>query len=250
VATLINYKMANILKKITYLFFCLSYLSIFTAQPAEAQEKGFIGLSYGNSNYTERQKPKAVNSFFMVRPFDGSNFSWGAAIYSSNFSNVRSIVKQDNPTRTSYEDSADIFQHIAYGTIFGYTYTNNGFFGLQAWLGTGYLSNTIEMESSMTGIIKSLDNGVERCKAEMSGLSEQFYSFPVFLGIGGTVYDFGLFFQVFKQSVSDITISMTQDRVCSDIVGGSSPKGSHSTTDDIAVTAAFNFVSTGIHYRF
>jgi hypothetical protein len=94
----------------------------------------------------------------MVRPFEGSNFSLGAVIYNSNLSNIRSEIAFNDQDGASYEDYADILQHTAYGTIFGYTYSTDNFLGLQAWGGGGYLTNFIEVESDMTGILKPETN--------------------------------------------------------------------------------------------
>ena len=215
-----------------------------------AQEKGFIGMSTGSAEYEGVLPQKAVQSFFLVRPWDGVDFGLGATVYSSYVSNSNESSTTGDDGYSEEAVSSFNVQHIAYGTLFGYTWSSEGFVGFQAWAGTGYMTNVMEVETSRISVKKTDANGTSFCQGSSSGQSSSVYSFPVFYGVGMTVNNFGFFVQSFRQSLSPITLSTDFTLSCKSFSDGQNTETTQSNSSETDLISTFSMVSTGIHYRF
>jgi len=210
-------------------------------------EKGFVAFSRSSSQYEGSATADATVSYFMVRPFEGSDFSLGASIYNSTMvdSNEVSQVSAQGGNETAV--IVDNIQHTTYGTLLGYTWSSNGFLGLQAWGAVGYTSNLMSLESNKISVVTE-SPGQLFCQGSVSGTTDSVYTYPMLLGLGVTLNGFGFYVQSFRQNAKDIQGVQTITNHCAPISGSSSQ--SFTDTRGFQLVSSFSMVSTGIHYRF
>jgi len=214
------------------------------------KEKGFVALAAGQAKYRGAAYQDATNSFFLVRPFADSNFSIGAAIFNSQLSESSSSQQESPDGESERTVRVNIINHLAYGTMLGYNWSSESFFGFQFWMGGGYMSNQLELEKQTIKTHRRVNGVVSLCQGEATGQTKQVYSTPVFIGTGVTVRGFGIFIQAFRQSIPDLDVTSTSTMTCTALVEGDLPPDSFSDSHDTSLIASFTMVSTGIHYRF
>jgi len=88
------------------------------------------------------------------------------------------------------------------------------------------------------------------CEGTISGKTVQSYSFPIFIGAGATINNFGFFAQVFIQDPSSTTTELESNSTCQSVVAGVNNVATFSDTFDIELKAAFAMTSMGVQYRF
>jgi len=241
------------------LFFCASILSFPVFGFAQSlgsvlnigPEKGFIALSKGEAEYQNVFPQDATHSYFLVRPFSGSNFVLGATVFNSSMttSSQRKIALNEG----GVEDAVFVenVQHVAYGTLFGWSWATQSFLGLQTWFGTGYMNNLMTIDSHKIALNKqTTGGGIAFCQGSSSGTTASTYSYPLLFGLGITVNQFGFFWQSFRQTVGNMASTIEGTHSCEVVSEGTNFTNSNTYTVEKDLVAAFTMSSFGVHYRF
>lgn len=224
---------------------------IFLTPLVQAQEIGFVALSEGYADYEHLgEKQKAISSFFLVNLLEEYNISLGAIILNSHQQFGENRSEQLDVDTDVYEIELDNIRHTAWGTLLAYSISNESFFGLQGWAGVGYLSNTLEFEGKTVSLYKYSDNTVQLCELSLDGKSGEVKSFPFFIGIGFSVWGFGLFAQYMEQHTDPLKLDVTVSDKCSTIVGGHTFSDTFKESYKEEIKSSFSLFSTGIQYRF
>ncbi len=213
-------------------------------------EKGFVALSRGTSKYTGVNSSDATTSYFMVRPEGWGNISVGAVIYNSTFTNSSESESTSDIGTTETSIIIDNVQHVAYGTLLGYTWSSDSFMGLQLWASTGYMSNYMTLESNKIGVTRLLDGTTSFCQGSATGTTDSVYTIPFLLGAGITVNQFGFFMQKYWQASDPISGEVNMNQTCNTVGSTTDTATSVSDTRSFDMVSAFNMVTMGIHYRF
>lgn len=225
-------------------FLCLP-ISIGWAQ----EETGFVTLFSGQSKYTEQSgSDSSLGSFFLVRLFDGYDFFWGALTF-ANFSSAANASSSKSGDETENVTISTVFEQRGYGTNFAYVFSTESFIGTQFWIGSAYLTNELDIEHEISEEILR-GSGDSEVFFLCEGDSEErakFNSFPIYLGVGATINNFGIFAQVFQQNTGEIPIKSDTELRC---LTGSVVEGRSHQDDDETIDLSFTSTTLGIQYRF
>ncbi len=216
----------------------------------QGKERGFVALSEGSADYEHLgEAQRATSSFFLVNLSEKYGFALGALIYNSQ-QDVSENWNETVEDPASYNVRFDNIRHTAWGTLAAYSWSSETFLGLQAWGGVGLVSNILRFDGTTVSLFKYSDNAVEQCRIELEGGSKQTTSFPYFIGIGVTVWDFGVFVQFMSQKTDLVKLTITETENCSIVLAGDSYNHSGRESYEFEAKSSFNLVSTGIQYRF
>ncbi len=208
---------------------------------------GFVSLFDGKSTYEGREDEKnAIGSFFLVRIWDDYNFFLGAMTIASFDTISHSFDDLRSSGDTAEVEISSSFQHRAYGTMVGYVYNSKDLLALQVWGGGGYISNLIDIESDIRELVTDSAGNSYQCSGSTAGESIEVKSYPFFLGIGITFWEFGFFAQMITQTVDDIEVNHSGTISCNR--GASSDTHAIESIEDVAVS--FSSTQIGIQYWF
>ena len=224
---------------------------VFYTSTVQAQEIGFVALSQGLANYDHLgEEQKATSSFFLVNVFEDYNIAIGAMILNSHQQVTESRVDKEEVGTDLYEIQLDNIRHTAWGTLIAYSISTDSFLGFQGWAGLGYLSNTLESEGTTVSLYNDSDSSVTFCDLKLDGKSGEVKSIPMFIGVGITVWGFGIFAQYMEQQTEPLEINVSVSDKCSTVIGNETFSDQIKDSFKEELKSSFTLISTGIQYRF